>query len=521
MSDEAGNDVGGEMDLAGINAEIVPVVVAEVVKIRGTGASREGNLVQYFVEERLINRFCWVQEYGWMEYESGRFDECSEATVIEVARLFVLRKVQSAAALGKEAEVAVWAKYIDRSKLNNLVGLARGIVQRKPSEFDTHTDLLNCLDSVANLRTGESIPQSPHYLFTKTTKIRFRPDVVHKDWDAALEALPEDKRAFFHDRMGQGITGEMVPDDVLIVQQGGGENGKTTVMYGVRQAIGEYFTLVSDRMLMVNPNAHPTELMDLQGARLALVEETPEARQLNVKRLKDVVGTPEIKARKMKKDSVTFPATHSLILNTNYELVVTETDHGTWRRLALLVWPYRFRKPHEQIEKDTDRPGDDLLRQRIRDDVEIHEAALVWLVRGAVAWYTREKRMLEQPFTVQCETADWRAKSDAVMGYIRDNLIFNADIATPVVVLESHFNAWLQVEIGTTWKSKQFKDRFLNHDHVPSYVKINSVRKERIPVNSFTWGFLNDSKSPVVKAFEGVGLKVSVSEVILDDTELS
>lgn len=511
MSDEAGQD------LAAINAEIAPVAETEIVKIYGTGAAREGNIVQYFVEDRLIDRFCWVQEYGWMGYEQGRFIECPEATLIEVARLYVLKRVQAAAAAGKEAEINIWAKYIDRSKLNNLVGLARGIVQRKPSEFDTHTDLLNCLDSVANLRTGESMPQSPHYLFTKTTKIRFRPDAVHKDWDAALEALPDDKRAFFHDRVGQGITGEMVPDDVLIVQQGGGENGKTTVMYGIRQAIGEYFTLVSDRMLMVNPNAHPTELMDLQGARLALVEETPEARQLNVKRLKDVVGTPEIKARRMKKDSVTFPATHSLMLNTNYELVVTETDHGTWRRLALLVWPYRFRKPHELIEKDTDRRGDDMLRQRIRDDVTVHEAALAWLVRGAVQWYARGRRMLEQPVSVECETAAWRAKSDAVLRYIRDNLTFDREIATPITVLEAHFNAWLQVEIGTTWRGQQFKDRFLNHDMVPSFVELKTVRRDKIQLNAQSWAYLEGTKSQTVKAYQGVGLMLRTSE----DAELS
>ena len=84
-----------------------------------------------------------------------------------------------------------------------------------------------------------------------------------------------------------------------------------------------------ERVLIANPSDHPTELMTLRGARFALIEETPEARHLSVKRLKDTVGTPTMTARLIGKNNVTWEATHSLFLTTNYTPRVDETDHGT------------------------------------------------------------------------------------------------------------------------------------------------------------------------------------------------
>jgi len=49
--------------------------------------------------------------------------------------------------------------------------------------------------------------------------------------------------------------------------------------------------------IMAQPGDHSTELMTLRGARFALIEETPEARHFNIKRLKDMVGTPYVTAR--------------------------------------------------------------------------------------------------------------------------------------------------------------------------------------------------------------------------------
>src|SRR5699024_632819 len=102
---------------------------------------------------------------------------------------------------------------------------------------------------------------------------------------------------------------------------------------------------------------HPTELMSLHGARIALLDETPEVAQLNVQRLKAVLGSEWITARHVHRDNITWKATHSLFVMTNYVPIVRETDKGTWRRLALVKFDKTF-PPDDQFRSRMARGED-------------------------------------------------------------------------------------------------------------------------------------------------------------------
>jgi putative DNA primase/helicase len=156
-----------------------------------------------------------------------------------------------------------------------------------------------------------------------------------------------------------------VPDDLLVVLKGSGSNGKTTIVDGVREALGpDYAVTLPDRVLLSRRTDHPTELMTLRDARLAFMEEFPELGHLNVKRLKDLHGTGEMTARYIAKDTVTWKPTHTIFVTTNYLPRVDESDDGTWRRLVLVDFPYRYRHAHEAKQTEFDRAGDPNLRQR-------------------------------------------------------------------------------------------------------------------------------------------------------------
>ncbi len=51
---------------------------------------------------------------------------------------------------------------------------------------------------------------------------------------------------------------------------------------------------------------------------------------------------------------MTFTATHSLFIYTNYLPIMEDVDHLTWRRLFPLRFPYRFRKRYETIDGPDD-----------------------------------------------------------------------------------------------------------------------------------------------------------------------
>src|SRR5690606_31565754 len=142
----------------------------------------------------------------------------------------------------------------------------------------------------------------------------------------------------------------------------------------------------------------PTELMALFGARVAVVEETPAAGHLNIRRLKAVRGTERMTARALYKDNVSWTPTHSLLLMSNYTPQVRETAHGAWRRLALVRYDKTF-------------PRQDAFRANMaRGEGGRAEAVLAWVVAGAVRW-SREDRILPvAPPRVVADTRAWRGE---------------------------------------------------------------------------------------------------------------
>ena len=430
------------------------------------------NLAEVLARDELLEHYRWAPGLGWLAWDGVRWAECPEEAVVEAARRWALDKLAAAVedlrkGRGDASAVTRWtAAQKSAGSPGGLVRLARGVpgVRTDAAAFDAHLDLLNTPTGIVDLRTGSLSPSSPAALMTRCTAAGYRPGATHEDWSTALQAIPADVRDYVQLRYGQAVTGHMTPDDVLLVQQGAGENGKSSVTGAVATALGDYFTNVSDRVLLADPSAHPTELVDLRGARLALIEELPEGRQLSVVRLKKTVGTPRITARRIRQDSVTWEATHTLIVSTNYVPMVAETDHGTWRRLLLLRFPYRFRKSHEHLEQADDRRGDPHLRARLAEDPTAGEAVLSWLVDGAAAFYALGRRMSEPPQRIAEDTLAWRYESDQILSYIGDRLVLDPDAHVMATELLEDFNDWLRAHGQHAWSDKLFASRFGSHE---------------------------------------------------------
>jgi P4 family phage/plasmid primase-like protien len=450
-------------------------------------AFTDARLAETIADDVLDGQFCWASGLGWMQWDGRRWSECTDIAVTEAVRQHCLARFEEAARALREdssenakAAVTGWRSMLGAGRERAVVGLVKGIVERNARDFDRHPDLLNTPSGVVELETGDLLPHDPSLFLTKITGAAYAPGATHPDWSKALEALPEAERAYMQARYGQAITGYMTPDDVTPVCQGGGENGKSTLNETIGQAIGGYYLLVSDRVLMANPDAHPTELMDFQGARLAVLEETPEARRLDPQRLKRVIGTPRITARRIRQDSVTFEATHSLFISTNHRPNVEESDHGTWRRLTLVRFPYRFRKPHERLEGPNDRHGDPGLRERCKADPRVHEAALAWLVEGARKWYAAGRTMPEPPESVRAATWEWRVESDLVLQFFDDQLAPDNNRHVMSTDLLTSLNDWLAARGHRAWSEKTLAARFGSHDEIATH-RIEKRRMRRSP----------------------------------------
>ena len=439
----------------------------------------DAHIGPYIAEHYLAGEYLYSKAFGWLWFDGRRWEQVAEGIVAEVVRQAVIDLHLTEARGGADADRLVKiSRLFTANRLRSVLWVSRNYLTRRGEEFDAHPELLNVHNGVVDLRDGTLHPHDPKLLFTKATMVPYRVGATHPDWDTALTAVSPAEADWLQVRFGQGLTGYPPPDDVLVVLKGSGENGKTTIIDGVRGAAGvEYAIPLPDRVLLARTGDHPTELMTLRDARLAFMEEFPELGHLNIKRLKDLTGTEWMSARYCGQDTVNWRATHSVFVTTNYLPRVDESDHGTWRRLALVDFPHRYRKAGEPIETKSDLLGDPGLRQRLRAGADgQHEAVLAWLVAGAVRWYQNGLPMREPPSSVLEATAAWRRSADLLLRFMDDRLIVDNKTHVMSTELYEDFSDWLKAHGHVVWTDQHFTARFGQHPEVTAH----DVQKKQI-----------------------------------------
>jgi P4 family phage/plasmid primase-like protien len=421
----------------------------------------------------------------WLAFDGKTWTESHEVTVLETVRQWVRDNFAEAAGRLKENDadagtaVEGWRGMLAANRMKAVLGLARGIVERNAADFDAEPDLLNMPSGVFDFTTGETLPHSPDFLFTKITSGSYVPGFTHPDWERAKEVLPADVIEWFAIRVGQAITGHTTPDGVVPIMKGGGENGKGLLMTdGILPAFGGYAAPASPK-LFAGKNEHSTERAELRGQRLVIAEELTEGRSIDVTALKQIADVGEITARRVHRDNMRFTASHSLFATTNYTPVIAETDHGTWRRLALVVFPFTFVKPGVPIQNpETEKRGDPTLKARIKAGKNgQHDAAVTWAIEGAMKWYrntaaieeahTREEEapasVLLPPPAVAEDTLAWRKEADRILGFWEECLAVDPSAIILASELTEVFNEWLATGGHAPWAKETFRPRFQDH----------------------------------------------------------
>jgi P4 family phage/plasmid primase-like protien len=456
----------------------------------------EDAYISAHVAEKLMGEFVHSGALGWLQFDGRRWKATTESSVIERVRneLIDLHATEAKA----QAEVDRLRRLsglLSTSKIRAVTFLIKAKLTAK-GDFDAHPDLLNVRNGVVDLRTGQLWPHDADLLLTKVAPVDYKANATHADWSSALAALPDEAAEWLQMRLGQGITGHPVSDDRLVVLRGSGANGKTTILDAVRTALGGDFAVtMPERVLLARPGDHPTELMTLRGARLALMEELPELGHLNAKRLKDLVGTGEMTGRYIHRDSVAWKPTHTPMVTTNYLPRVDESDEGTWRRLVLLEFPYRFRRDRADVKTGNDRLGDPNLRERLRaGETGQPEAVLAWLVGGAVRWYQHGRQMPPDPNHVVEATRRWRHSSDLLLRYIDECLEIDPGYHVRATELFQAFTEWLGDSGHRSWSDQSFSSRLSQHKTALDHgIEKKRIRPSHSTIRSHRYGIvIND-----------------------------
>lgn len=460
----------------------------------------------------LDGRYCRTAGLGWMRWNGMRWATAEAGEVTEAIRQHF--REEYANSLTDEADAVRnnetpdtsategWRKAQSAGKISAVLSLAAnmGGVLRETTEFDVDPDILNTPTGVVHLPTLDVREHSPDLMCTKITAVGYRPEAHSNTLKNALEAVPVEALDWFQLWLGQALTGHTV--DRLLLLTGGGSNGKTVLMGAAFRVLGGgtggggYAAKVPNALLLKGKQqggATP-EKMTLRGTRLAYMEETPEEGYLDANVAKEIIDAEVIEGRHLYKDTVEWTPTHTVFLNTNHPPIVTSTDDATWRRLCRLDFPLRFRKPHEPLERDTDRHGDPKLKAAMGKR-EAQEAFLAWMVAGAHRWY--QEGHGPDPVVAEAALGRWREACDDVLRFISSEM--RVDQGGWVVSSELYegYKAWALANGQRAMSAKEWGKRLAGHSFLPSFVEAKVIKASRDGVSRPPAGW--SGASPALK----------------------
>lgn len=309
--------------------------------------------------------------------------------------------------------------------IRGAVSLLRSIngIEVKPGDFDKDPFLLNLfggtslrLNPDARTSDGEialvtTEASDAANLCTKQTTTRPRHH-EHSLFASLIEFMFPDPnvRAFVQRAFGYSITGS-VSEEALFIMYGGAGMGKNTLLEPILKAMGSYAANAAPDLLTrkrAGSEAIPTDVADLMGLRLAWANEASDENSLDEEKVKRIVSTGNLKARRMRQDFFEFPMTHKLWLTTNHLPRIADQDNGIWRR----VYPIELTRTLASASWNVDGT----LKAELEGSTE-QETILQWLIDGAEN-YLREG--LHAPESIIALRSQYKAEGDIVGQFLSE-----------------------------------------------------------------------------------------------------
>lgn len=309
-----------------------------------------------------------------------------------------------------------------------------------PYHFDANPFLLNTpggvyvLDStplntpnglvIAN--SGDILPHDPCYMLTRITKGSYDPDANGDSFKKFMERVQPDvsMRKFLSRLFGCMLEGR-ISEQVLAVFHGVGANGKSTLTDTVSAVLGNYAGAV-DWTVLSDPDKHPTGIASLAGKRIVFANELGH---LNEGRVKLLVSSGRLQARRMREDFWTFAPTHNIIASTNDEPRVRGSDEGIWRRIRTVPWDVQI----------PEREWDKSLTKKLTD--ECADFILTWLIRGHRQW---RNVGLQAPSAVIDANIELRTTMDPIHTWMQDCTVRDPLGEEGATELYKSYLAWAQ-----------------------------------------------------------------------------
>ena len=472
--------------------------VRSELKMGGSGDVVDVSWLKYAIHKTRIQAVnvagelrdvvAYVKGVGWLAYapERGIWRVVDEESVINLISNVVESWCYSAALSGEETFAKKVDRLCHRSSLRHIFGHLSPMLALSADDFDADPDLLCVRNGVVDLRTRKLMPHDPKYLMMRRAAVAYREGATHESWTKILEALGPIERSWTQQWFGCALTGHQPRDREasIPILSGVGSNGKSLLVTGVKNTMGDYACGASQDLLMPKDrSAFKHAAVSLKGRRFVVVEELPDG-LLSGNAVKMLACTPTLMAEAKYQMEFEFKTTHSLMVTTNTRPRVDEGTDGVNRRLAALPFPYHY--------VDSPKPGtnerliDDSLVDAVETE-EVQEAILAWMIEGAYRYYAAGKHVGAPTEAMRAAKAEWLSEADVLVSFFDSKLVEDPEAMIPWTHLYAAFSDWLKKNNNGVWSNATLKGRVLSH-RVFSKFKYGKLRTTGMSVYRDEWG---------------------------------
>lgn len=383
--------------------------------------------------EVYCDTLCYTSEGGWYWYNGKYWEQDNKTAAMACALEITDIMLEEAQDWYDEVQQQIWdddieaeqakkmlsspnklLSYVYKTRqaraLKSVMEIAATKMVKPVSIFDANPWILNTPLCVIDLRTGERMSHNPAFMCTGMTAVTPE-DKTTPLWTRTLNTTFCGDSELIHYvklHMGAALIGKVFQEN-LIIANGGGSNGKSTLFGAVQSVMGDYATSVNPELLLsTRSSEQQVGMAMLHGKRLAIAQETDEGKSLCGSMLKRLVSTDTMVAKRLYHDPFNFVPTHTLVLSTNHLPRVTSNDKGTWRRLEVIPFNATIK------EKDTITDYMGMLVKECGGEI------LQWCVEGAIEFYNSGCIIREKPKVVEMARNEYRENEDWLQSFVTD-----------------------------------------------------------------------------------------------------
>jgi P4 family phage/plasmid primase-like protien len=437
-----------------------------------------GNSERFYV--RYVDELCYLADEGrWLKFNGKIWERYYKPTQ---EAMLLIKDMENEAKESNNDELLKWQfKSQSSHHINSIINLASSKLSHYSTNFDKDGMLINVQNGVFDLDSFQLRPHSAAEYMSKIAGVNYIENSKCPRWLKFINEFTcgDAELALYL----QKLCGLCLTDDVSIqslhVLHGSGANGKSLFLKIISKIMGDYMTLMSSDFLLAKAKDSKLETTNLQGVRLAIINELPENGVLYDNRVKELIGNGQIKARGHYQNFSVVKETYKILIASNYKPSVRGQDDGIWRRLRIIECELSL----------SDNQKDHYLEKSLLKEID---GIFIWMLEGLKLFKTDGLDMTSRMY----EDVQQFKKSEDMIGRFIDECLYTS--------LDNRISAKLVYEIFCTWHGKNpipFSDFLRKMEH-KGYVN----KQRRLP------------DGVRITGFEGLGIS---ADYLVDDVNQS